>query len=519
MANILINEDKEVVASILKGSLYEFTKYFLKEMTRREYIESRPIGRESHQITICKALTTIHRLGYSNKNLLINIQPGAGKTLHLCMFVAWCMAQHPDCNFIYLSYSHTLAAKQTAFIKRIMSSQMYRYLFDVELARDSRAKDHFKTTKEGTVSAFGTGGAVTGQDAGLPGLDRFSGAVIIDDAHKPDESHSDTIRQAVIRNYKETIRQRPRSNNVPIIYIGQRVHEDDLAAFFLNKNDIREWEAIILESLDKAGNALCPDITSAEELKELIKKSPYVAAAQYQQNPVPAGGGLFKKEWFVQLDTYPKMLKTFITVDTAETSKSYNDATVFSFWGIYEIESMGRKIDLMGLHWIDCVEIRVEPKDLQPAFLDFLHECYRFETVPTYCAIEKKSTGSSLLSSLEDIRGIQVVDVDRSRPSATVVTRFLSKTDRFLRIQPYLANKQVSINKGANHVDLCLEHMAKITANNTHRFDDIADTLADAVGLALIEKHIMVDHATMDTDDKLAYFRKDMLHRAQTTMR
>jgi hypothetical protein len=32
--------------------------------------------------------------------------------------------------------------------------------------------------------------------------------------------------------------------------------------------------------------------------------------------------------------------------------------------------------------------------------------------------------------------------------------------------------------------------MSKITANNTHRHDDIADTLADAIRMALIEKTI-----------------------------
>ncbi len=71
----------------------------------------------------------------------------------------------------------------------------------------------------------------------LPGLERFSGAVIIDDAHKPDEVHSDTIRQSVIDNYRETIQQRCRGINVPIIFIGQRLHEDDLAAYLINAKD------------------------------------------------------------------------------------------------------------------------------------------------------------------------------------------------------------------------------------------------------------------------------------------
>ena len=38
---------------------------------------------------------------------------------------------------------------------------------------------------------------------------------------------------------------------------------------------------------------------------------------------------------------------------------------------------------------------------------------------------------------------------------------------------------------------MCIDHCAKITANNTHRFDDICDTLYDAVKLALIDKTII----------------------------
>jgi hypothetical protein len=37
---------------------------------------------------------------------------------------------------------------------------------------------------------------------------------------------------------------------------------------------------------------------------------------------------------------------------------------------------------------------------------------------------------------------------------------------------------------------MCLDHIRKITANNTHRFDDIADTLADAVDIEFSRKLI-----------------------------
>lgn len=473
--------EKELLAAELKGSLLYFTQFFFKIVTGRDFVISDPVGRESHHITVCRALTSAFRLELPTQGLTIHMPPGYGKSTFVSMWVAWTMAHYPDSQYLYISYSHDLAAKHTAFIKQIMDSRLYRYLFDIELSRESKAKDFFKTSKGGSVRAFGSAGAVTGQDGGLPSLDRHSGAVILDDAIKPDDAHSDTMRARINRNYDETIRQRLRSTRVPLISIAQRVHEDDLGAFFDSGKDLIEWTKLVLPALDDAGNALNPELHTRDYLENMREKSPYVFASQYQQDPIPAGGSLFKPQWFLELDEEPELLTTFITGDTAETSKTYNDASAFSFWGIYEIETFGRKTGELGLHWLDCQELRVEPKDLKDSFLDFWQESARHPLPPTLAAIEKKSTGVTLLSVLDEIQGIQVRNVERTAASG-------SKTVRFLEMQPHIASKKVTFTKGAKHVYMCKEHMRKITANNSHRHDDICDTLYDAVKIALIDK-------------------------------
>lgn len=476
----MIDIEKENQASVLRESLLEFTKFFFKHLTGRDFIVSRPISRESHHVTVCRVLTKIRRLEVLRE--IINLPPGSGKSTLASMFAAWCWTKYPDSNFLYISYSHELAVKHTYFIRQIVSSRAYQYLFDLEIDPESRAKDSFKNTRGGSIKAFGSAGAITGQDAGLPGLDRFSGSVILDDAHKPDEATSDTIRQGVIKNYDETIRQRCRGVNVPIIYIGQRVHEADLTDFLLSGRDVDDWDSTILKGLDELGHALYPEMMPAEKLLALQEKSPYVFASQYQQDPLPAGGGLFKPDWFVTLEFEPTtFITTFITADTAETNKSWNDATVFSFFGLYEIETFGHKTGDLGLHWLDCVELRIEPKDLESAFIDFYANCTLHPKPPLMAAIEKKSTGVTLVSVLQKFRGLQIREIERTRASG-------SKTQRFLEMQPYIASKRVSFTEGAKHKNMCVQHMSKITANDSHRNDDIADTLADAVRIAFIEK-------------------------------
>lgn len=494
----------------LWGSFLLFCQTFFPYVTGREFKISTPAGRESHFVTISKELTKASRL--EELSIIINVPPGSGKSTLVALWVAWTMSRWPNSQYLYVSYGKTLATKHTEFIRRIIQCSEYNAIFGVRIRSDSKAKDFFQTMQGGSVKSFGSSGAITGQDAGLPNCEHFTGAIILDDLHKPDEVHSDNIRDNVIQNYRETVVQRPRGPNVPIVFIGQRLHEADLPAFLLSGKDERKWKPVVLKALDDAGNALYPDVNSLESLREKQEKNPYVFASQYQQDPIPAGGALYKAKDFLLLSEEPNILSTFLTVDTAETSKSYNDATVFSFWGIYEIEELGHKTGGLALHWIDCVEIRCEPKDLHSEFLTFYGDCMLHPVRPHLACIEKKSTGVTLLSVLESMRGLSLREVKRTKASG-------SKTARFLELQPIVASKLITFTEGASHIDMCVKHMLKITANETHRHDDICDTVYDAAKIALIDRTIITasENKTDKLIDKLArstFKRQQAVNRA-----
>lgn len=463
---------------ILLGSYMAFLQYFFKLKNGKPFKLSEPIGRQSHFLTIRDELEKVFKL--ETNRLIINVPPGYAKSTMLVYFVAWCIAHYPDCNFLYISYSFELAEKHTATIKEIITMPAFRYYFGVELRNDSKSRSNFKTTAGGITRAFGAGGSVTGQDGGLPNLDRFSGAVIIDDPIKPDDAHSELIRDNVIRNYMETIKQRVRGPNVPILFIGQRLHEGDLAQHLLDGKDGQEWKHVVLKALDNSGNALDPDKHDVKWLRNEEKYNRYVYWSQYQQQPIPDGGGIFDKNDFILMDLEPAIISTFMTIDTAETNKDWNDATAMSFWGIYRIEARGIDTGLYGLHWLDCREIRVEPKDLEPEFFDFYANCMRHKVKPVYLAIEKASTGVTLSSILKSTQGLKVIDVIRTKASG-------SKTARYYEAQPYVARGQISFTKGAKHVEKCIAHMSKITSNDSHMHDDIADTMQMSIQCALIE--------------------------------
>lgn len=484
------NEFLELKAQLL-GSFLKFTQFFYYIRLRRQFKIGQPIAREALYITIGRALTKVMR--GEIKRLIINVPPRYGKTELLIHFVAWTLARFPDSNYLYVSYSQTLAAEQTSKIKEIIELPIYRKLFGVKLSQISSAKADFKTTAGGSVYAAGAGGTITGYGAGIRGSDsfRFGGAQIMDDMHKPDEAPSDVIRKGVIEWEKNTMRSRLNDgNDTPRIFLGQRVHEDDLPQHLIDSGD---WEVISLPALDEMDNALNPEIHTREELQKMQKEMEYEFAAQYQQNPVPAGGGLFKEKDFVLLEKDPEILVTFITADSAETAKEYNDATVFSFWGLYKIDENSVAPAEYGLHWLDCAEMRVEPKYLESEFRQFFTRCTQYPVKPKVAAIEKKSTGVTLVSVLEDARGVEIVGIERTSKSG-------SKSARFISIQPFIATKLISLTTGANHATMCIEHCSKITANNTHRHDDIADTLYDAIKIALIDKTLIYKYLDVTSE-------------------
>lgn len=480
--------------SKLLGSLKYFTEIFYKLRTGRFFDISYPINRESHFISIFRELVKV--FNGETSRLIINVPPRYGKTESLIHFVAWALANYPQSNFIYVSYSHSLAKKQTQTIREIINLPHYRNMFDVKLKDDTQAKDNFELIQGGSVYASGSGGTITGRGAGVKGAKHFSGCVILDDAHKPDEVTSDVMREGVIDWYYNTLQSRVNGPNVPIIYIGQRLHEDDLPSRLYASG---EYTLLSLSALDDQDNALYPEMHTKEMLHKMQSENPYVFSSQYQQNPQPAGGGLFKPEWFKLHEEEPEILTTFITADTAETEKSYNDASVFSFWGVYKIKHGEVELDEYAIHLIDCWEIRIEPKDLQNEFLQFYYICMRHQIKPQFVAIEKKSTGVTLTSTLKTLQGIRTIEIERSGKGQ-------SKTSRFLQMQEWIAKGYISLPMHSKHTVFVLEHMRKITANNTHRFDDICDTMYDAIKSVLIDKIIINQVPDRHKDDKKAQY-------------
>ncbi len=88
------------------------------------------------------------------KRLIINIPPRYLKTeLAVINFMAWCFGKAPDCEFIHISYSATLAANNAFQTRNLVQEKAYKRVFpDFKLRDDSKAKDDWRTAEK-AVSA------------------------------------------------------------------------------------------------------------------------------------------------------------------------------------------------------------------------------------------------------------------------------------------------------------------------------------------------------------------------------
>jgi len=470
---------------VLKASLWEFCKYFYKILTGDEFLNRPGQNRQSFLDTLIPVLEGVVNHDPTYHRVAIRCPPRYGKTELLLLTIAWAYAKYPSSKTLYTSYNFQLASKQTKHLKRIMTLTEYKSLFGLEILNDSRSSFDFQFNTGGEVYGAGAGGTIVGTGAGKFG-DEFGGLIVMDDPEKPNEIFSEKYRLSSKEWFQNTLATRTNDIKTPIVAIGHELHEDDLIKSLINGEiDSNKWTAIILPALDSANNALMPSKHTSEMLLDMEKKSRYVFASQFQQNSVAAGTGLFEEKDFHVVDEVPdNIISTFLTVDTAETEKTYNDATVFSFWGLYKIKQDGIETDIYGLHWLDCQQVWIEPKDLQSELLSFYNSCMRFDVQPSTVAIEKKSTGVTLISNLKQIPGMRIMEVQRTKAGG-------SKATRFIEMQQYIASKRISLHNFGKHTSMCIEHMTKITANDTHRYDDIADTVYDAVRLALIDGTIV----------------------------
>jgi len=408
---------------------------------------------------ICDALERVVA-GFCNR-LIINIPPRSGKTeLAVKSFIAWCMGNWPDCEFIHASYSKELATSNTWETRAIMQHEAYAEIFGApQLRTDSNAKDHFRTEAGGVVYSAGADGTITGFGAGKMRAD-FGGAMVLDDPHKAGEAMSETMRKRALQWFQVTMESRKNAPETPIIIIMQRLHEEDLSGWLLAGGNGEKWEHICIPAIDAAGDSFWPEQFPIDDLRRREKASPYVFGGQYMQRPSPVGGGIMRDDWWQFYDLAPWCEWRTIYADTAQKTGQMNDYSVLQCWGRTR-NGQAVLLDMIRGKW-EAPELLVQSR----AFWNKLRDVASHGPLRAM-KVEDKVSGTGLIQTLRR-EGIPVLGIQRDRDKIT----------RAHDVAPLIASGNVLLPRDAPWLS---DLLAEATAFPNAAHDDIIDPLMDAV--------------------------------------
>lgn len=229
---------------ILKNDGIMFMRYFFKLRTSQKMIVN------WHHYVVQHVLDKVI-LGEINR-LIINIPPGYTKT-ELCVinFIARGFALNPKSKFIHASSSASLAENNSRQIISTINLPEFNRLFFFKISEMKSGVKEWYTEETGGMIAVPAGGQVAGFRAGTMQKKMFSGAIIGDDLTKPDDVHSKIKRDKEGRRVVETFRSRLALEEIPIIIVMQRLHENDVTGFLLDGGTGDLWHHLSIPAIPK----------------------------------------------------------------------------------------------------------------------------------------------------------------------------------------------------------------------------------------------------------------------------
>lgn len=272
----------------------------------------------------------------SYDTLLLFAPPGSAKSHYVSVaFPPWWMAAHPGRSVIAASHSAELAAKWGRRVRNLIA--VHSGELGVGLSADSQAADRWATDRGGEYLAAGVQAGIAGFRADL--------GIIDDPFGSKEDAYSQRIRDRVWDWYINDFSSRLKPNAKRVI-MHTRWHLDDLAGRVIDlaKTSGQAIRVVSMPAIAGADDVLGrkpgewlwndPEYDYASFLKRRHDETPSMEwAALYQQDPIPEGGGYFKREWFKYYEELPKNLRRYGASDYAVTDEG-GDYTVHAIGGL-----------------------------------------------------------------------------------------------------------------------------------------------------------------------------------------
>ncbi|HEX3918858.1 MAG TPA: phage terminase large subunit [Caulobacteraceae bacterium] len=422
-----------------------------------------------HVEVMTEALRQVH-FG-ETRRLLITVPPRHGKSITTAVaFPAWGLGLDPCRKFIVASYGGELASKHARDFRMVIDSPWYRTLFPRTVQSPKRAVEfEYETAENGSRRAVSLGGAITGLGADT---------LIIDDLMKAGDANSAVERQKVKDFFDQTLFSRlndKRSGS--IIAIQQRLHEDDLAAYLIEKGDFKHINLRSIaeenETWELGGGRRFrrrqgePLFEAREPLHVLEETRTTVGAttfqAQYQQDPTAPNGNLIRLDRLSFYDEPPEPERTFYRVqswDVAVTATPQSDYSVCTTWGY----------DPPNWYLLDLSRVRMEYPDLLAHGREL-----RRRWKPDLLLVEKSGAGRPFF---DDMRRDQLRATPERDDPPWMIVGWQPKTDKISRMAGQAEKLQSGLILLPRSAPFLAVLKAELQAFPGSRYDDQVDSIS-----------------------------------------
>lgn len=432
--------------AVERGGLYAFVK-----LAWEHVVGGVPFIGGWHVGLVCDHLEAVTR--GECKELVISQPPGTSKSSLVSVFwPSWEWTRIPSTRWMYTSFDPSLSQRDALLAKGLIESDWYQERWgigserpvvltsdDEKAAKKQEGASIYWTTSGGLRFSTSMQGKATGwhvhrqvaDDPIKPGVIQEGGPKAI------------AALEKCLNLWDGTFSTRKLDpNNFSRVVMMQRLHEMDLAGVCIE----RGYHALVLpmefdsrracvtpwgrDPRTKEGELLCPERINAEAVAKGKKAlgSAAQVAAQYQQDPAPEGGSIYKREWFnKEYSQVPAGARWIISLDATFKDNDDSDYCVFQIWA----GCQGK------LYLVDEVRDRMN----FPTTLATAHRLHRQYPEVREILIEDKANGSGIIQTLKtSISGVIGYSPDVSKEArASAASVFWEAGDVHLPVKPFVA--------------------------------------------------------------------------------
>lgn len=427
----------------------------------------------------------------SNKRFsIINMPPAYGKTeIFARSLIPFKLGKDRTLKVIYISYSDELCSAIALEVRNTMKSNFYRNIFGkVDFIQEKSTG--FTLKEGGGLFCTTLKSEITGHHGDI---------IIIDDPIKVSNMTSKAERDAVNRNFRESIISRLRTTDSKIIIIMQRLSEDDLVGFVQNpryfeRSAIDSWEIIKLEAISKenitrkidnfewtqiANKPLFPELQNTEYLNHLkLQLGNDVWSTQYLQDPQVSESGYFElSNWRNIGLSEINDCNDYIFIDHAESMKESADNRAVICMGV-DIEKDNIRFILK-----DCF---FGTWSLEDSIKHIINMMILYPKAKVY--IEGEGGGITLNQVLQRsiIKENQALkergkDIIGNQIELYAPSRKISKIEKIASIRPYFNTGSLCFLNTARGKEQIIKELGWFNPSKPFRRDDCIDAIASCI--------------------------------------